>query len=149
MAAAAAKVRGEGAVREGKGKGEVEGRGEGEGLQDGLTRRKKTSRERREQRVRAEGRNVCALLRAFAAVHGHRGGEVSRLGTALWTVLSAPVPEAAPPLQAHLVVKGVELDKEVAKEAVQEDVPATAEATVKSGKGGKEKRNNNEKEEET
>ena len=39
------------------------------------SRHKKTTRERREQRLRAEGRTASRLLRAFQEVQGHRGGQ--------------------------------------------------------------------------
>ena len=51
-------------------------------------RRRKSACERREQRLRSEGRMALRLVRALHAIHSHRGGSLGQLGTALLQVLS-------------------------------------------------------------
>ena len=55
--------------------------------EDTRSKRRKTARERREQRLRAEARTVQRLLLAFNEVAQHRGNSLSRLGNALKTAL--------------------------------------------------------------
>jgi hypothetical protein len=50
-------------------------------------RRKKTAAERRQQRVRAEGRRLQHAIGAMHAVHSHRGGQLTSLGNALLQAL--------------------------------------------------------------
>ena len=47
------------------------------------TQRKKSAKERHEQRRRAEGRVVQSLLRAVVCIKTHRGGQYSKLAIAL------------------------------------------------------------------
>eukprot|EP00928_Gymnodinium_smaydae_P074017 TRINITY_DN57102_c0_g1_i1.p1 TRINITY_DN57102_c0_g1~~TRINITY_DN57102_c0_g1_i1.p1 ORF type:complete len:378 (+),score=39.09 TRINITY_DN57102_c0_g1_i1:153-1286(+) len=51
-------------------------------------RRRKTAAERRAQYLRAEGRCVQTLLRAFEAINTHRGGKLSAVGRAFLSGLS-------------------------------------------------------------
>ena len=46
-------------------------------------RPRRSSAERRAQARRAEGRTCQSLLKAFAELWGHRGGQPTQLGTAL------------------------------------------------------------------
>ena len=52
------------------------------------TRPNRTAASRREQYARAEARRVGHLLKGFAQVRQHRGGQLSRLGLALQEALS-------------------------------------------------------------
>ena len=61
-------------------------------------RHKKTASERREQRLRAEARMACRLMRGLEQVHAHRGCKLSRVGVALRAALAgleATQPEPA------------------------------------------------------
>ena len=64
------------------------------------TRRKKTSKERREQRSRAEARTVQRLLRSFQLIQSHRGNTLTKLGKALQVALgegsTPPAPDNIP-----------------------------------------------------
>ena len=51
--------------------------------------RKKTALERRQQRRRAEARQVCRIMQSFSSVRDHRGGQLSKLGAALLLALEA------------------------------------------------------------
>mmetsp|Transcript_5721 Transcript_5721/g.18298 ORF Transcript_5721/g.18298 Transcript_5721/m.18298 type:complete len:160 (+) Transcript_5721:61-540(+) len=55
-----------------------------------VERRNISAFERREQRLRAEGRTIQQLLRSLAALQSHRGGQASKLGAALAAVLATP-----------------------------------------------------------
>ena len=56
-------------------------------LMEQSKRRKKTASERRQQRVRAEGRRLQHAIGAMHAVHSHRGGQLTSLGNALLQAL--------------------------------------------------------------
>jgi hypothetical protein len=56
-------------------------------------RRRKTARERREQRLRAEGRAALRLARALKAIQDHRGNALGSMGAALFRALSGNGPE--------------------------------------------------------
>jgi len=58
-------------------------------------RRKKTAKERREQRLRSEGRLVGKLIESCAMLSGHRGCQPSRLLQALSSILASNVDEVA------------------------------------------------------
>eukprot|EP00929_Paragymnodinium_shiwhaense_P043845 TRINITY_DN22525_c0_g1_i5.p1 TRINITY_DN22525_c0_g1~~TRINITY_DN22525_c0_g1_i5.p1 ORF type:complete len:181 (+),score=22.50 TRINITY_DN22525_c0_g1_i5:163-705(+) len=53
------------------------------------SRRRKSAAERREQRLRAEGRVVSRMIKAFSLIEGHRGCENTMLGNALFVALKA------------------------------------------------------------
>jgi len=55
-----------------------------------VERRKKSALERREQRLRAEGRTIQQLIRSLAPLQSHRGGQASQLGAALAAVSATP-----------------------------------------------------------
>jgi hypothetical protein len=67
-----------------------------EGTTPARTRRKKTARERREQKLRAEARVVQTLLAAFEQLAGHRGGTPTRLGAAFASALRLPGSTCSP-----------------------------------------------------
>ena len=51
-------------------------------------RRKKTARERREQRLRSQGRMLGCLANAFNSLYTHRGAQPTYMGTTVLQVLS-------------------------------------------------------------
>ena len=91
----------------------------------GLVRRHKTARERRQQRARAQARLVQHLLRAFAELASHRGGQLSRVAASLQASLAShaeipvqgqqmehPVTDAAPPERMEEEVLGFQEDSQ-------------------------------------
>jgi hypothetical protein len=60
-----------------------------------IQRRKKTAKERWEQKLRAEGRVVQTHLSAFAQLQEHRGGTPTKLGAAVYAALNLGVPDSS------------------------------------------------------
>ena len=99
-------------------------------------RRRKSAKERREQRWRAEGRVVQSFLWAFACIESHRGGQFSALAVALRVAMNAK--EAMQDKEAK-----EEQEAEEAKEAdeakdAKEAKEATEEKEAKEAKEAEE-----------
>eukprot|EP00927_Polykrikos_kofoidii_P085533 TRINITY_DN9332_c0_g1_i8.p1 TRINITY_DN9332_c0_g1~~TRINITY_DN9332_c0_g1_i8.p1 ORF type:complete len:220 (-),score=7.50 TRINITY_DN9332_c0_g1_i8:1575-2201(-) len=61
---------------------------------------RRTARQRREQRVRAQGRTIADVISSFDAIQRHRGGELKGLASALHVALTgharSPEPSVVP-----------------------------------------------------
>ena len=96
------------------------------------TRRRKSAAERRAQRLRSEVRLVAKLLRGFADLQAHRGGQPTRLCRALGAALasSAEEQEAEQPEQHEIEQQETEqrLDGDGVLDCGAQEVPRQAVA---------------------
>ena len=101
------------------------------------SRNKKTTRERREQRLRAEGRTASRLLRAFQEVQGHRGGQLSKFGMAMLAALAGMQDTVEQIVPEHIVAHTVDVPVPQDVEGIDTEHVAPAPTVARRRRTGK------------